>query len=159
MRKLLISLMMLTSGLYAENIGTVHTKGMIAKDKIDILAFDDPTIKGVTCYVTKHSYGMSLFGSGSSSTSISCRQTGPIKGKLCNKNNIFSRQNGVLFKKQIIDRFYDKKRNVLIYIAYTKDTGGKNASHSISVVPITNFYGQNVVKENKYDSLRSVYGK
>jgi CreA protein len=118
----------------AETIGQVETKGVFFKDKLKIEAFDDPSIQGVTCYTTVHDRALSL--SDSSSTSLSCRQTGEIKGQLKNQKNVFSRSKSVFFKKTVVDRFYDKKRQVLVYITYTKDSSGKNASNSISVVVI-----------------------
>ena len=36
----------------ADTIGSVATKGILFKDKLNVEAFDDPTIKGVTCYTT-----------------------------------------------------------------------------------------------------------
>ena len=36
----------------------------------------------------------------------------------------------------ITDRFIDNKRGVIVYLAYTKALGGKNASHSISTVVV-----------------------
>ena len=36
----------------AEMIGEIRTSGLLIKDSLEIHAFDDPDIKGVTCYVT-----------------------------------------------------------------------------------------------------------
>jgi len=133
-----MSLLLLVTCISAEKIGEVTSKGMVFKDRIEIHAIDDPTIQGVTCYVTEYKVGGSIFGNSKTSSSISCRQVGEIKGKLCNKANIYSKSKNIFFKKGFIDRFYDARRNVLIYISYTKATGGNNGSHSISVVPLSN---------------------
>ena len=119
---------------HADTIGEVATKGWLAKDKIKVEAFDDPTIKGVTCYTTVHSRAWSW--SDSSSVSLSCRKTGTITGSLVSANSIFSRSKNIFFKKTVVDRFYDAKRGVLVYLTYTKASGGKNNSHSISVVVV-----------------------
>ncbi len=75
----------------------------------------------------------------SSFSSLDCKKVGTIEGELTNKNNIFSQDKGFLSfdKNTIVDRFYDSKRNVLIYLSYTKSLFEKeNATHSISVIPV-----------------------
>jgi len=137
MKKALVLLASLTFSFNSspsDLIGTVKTKGLIFKDEIKIEAFDDPTIEGVTCYVTYINKALS-FDNGSNN-SIACRQTGKVKGKLTNAKNVFSKKKNLFFKNQVVDRFYDKKRNVLVYVTYVKNIGGKNFSHSISVVKI-----------------------
>lgn len=118
----------------AETIGTVKTKGFLVKDSLSVEAFDDPGIKGVTCYTTMYSRALSF--EDSSSVSISCRKTGVVSGNLINAKNIFSRSKSPFFKRTVVDRFYDARRNVLIYLTYTTATGGGNSSHSISVVVV-----------------------
>jgi CreA protein len=118
----------------ADTIGTVSTKGIFFKDKLKIEAFDDPTIKGVTCYTTVHKRALSF--TDSSSSSLACRQTGKIGGSLTNKKNIFFTTKSLFFKRTVVDRFYDATRNVLVYLTYTKGVNKKNSSHSISTVVI-----------------------
>jgi len=69
-------------------------------------------------------------------SSISCRQVGTISGTLTSAKSVFSAKKGAWFKSFRVDRFYDKSRNVMVYLAYTKKLSGDNASHSISVVPL-----------------------
>ena len=105
MKNFLISLfVLLTLATHAQDkIGTVKTKGFVFKDKIHVYAFPDPTIKGVTCYVTDHRYGGSLFGNGSSSVSLSCRQTGVIEGHFTNKSDVYTVKK--LFEKSLLFNF------------------------------------------------------
>ena len=112
---------------YAETIGEVTTKGWLAKDTIRVEAFDDPSIGGVTCYTTVHSRALSW--SDSSSVSLSCRAVGTITGNLVSAKSIFSRSKDPFFKETVVDRFYDSKRGVLVYLTYTKASGGENNSH------------------------------
>jgi len=123
-----------------EEIAQVNTKGLIFKDKIKILAFNDPNIAGVTCYTTFYDRMFSL--DNATESSLSCRQTGPITGDLGAQENVFSQSKSLFFKSTQIDRLYDRRRNVLIYLSYTKnslDLKGRNASHSISVIPIADW--------------------
>lgn len=117
-------------------VGEAKTKGIIFKDKIQVIAIDDPDIKGVSCYLTIQKKSLSF--EDSSSNAIACRQVAPITGELRGRENVFIRSKNPFFKKLKISRFYDKARDVLIYLSYVTDTGGENYSHSISVVPIYN---------------------
>jgi CreA protein len=119
---------------YGETIGSVSTKGILFKDKLQVEAFDDPSIKGVTCYTTVHKRALSF--TDSSSASLACRQTGKIKGNLISQKNVFSQTKSLFFKKTVVDRFYDSNRNVLVYLTYTKGVSKKNTSHSLSTVVI-----------------------
>ena len=132
------SFMIWTSFLYAsEKVGSVSTKGLLLKDKIEVYAFDDPDIKGITCYTTYYKRGsLNPFKEDSSSVSLSCAKTGKIEGTPSDRENVFSQKKNIFFKKTLVSRLYDKNRNVLIYLTYTKATSGENFSHSISVVPL-----------------------
>lgn len=130
----LMLLLLVANGIASDVIGEVTTGGLFIKDKIRIVAFDDPTISGVTCYTTQHKRAMSF--SDSSSVSIACRQTGKIDlGRASNASNVFATSKG-FFKKTVVGRFIDRKRNSIVYLTYTKGTSGKNASHSISTVTV-----------------------
>lgn len=118
-----------------DEIATVETSGMIFKDKITVTAFDDPTIEGIACYVTTPGRALSFVDP--TDSSIACRKVGAIKGDLVSKEGVFSASKSVFFKSFRVDRFWDAKRRVLVYLAYTTKSSGDNAAHSISVVPVT----------------------
>ena len=115
-------------------IGEVATSGLIFKDSIEIDAFDDPTLLGIACYVTSPKKSLSL--EDPTDSSIACRQVGPISGTPGPAKDIFSKSKNLFFKTMQVDRFYDAKRNVLVYISYVSSTSSKNHSHSVSVVPL-----------------------
>lgn len=118
----------------AERLFSVTTSGIFIKDKIHVEVFDDPTIKGISCYINLPDRGFSF--DDQSDTALACRQVGPIVGDLTNEENVFGKSKGLFFKAMTVDRHYDAKRNVMVYISYTKKMSGDNASSSISVVPI-----------------------
>ena len=121
----------------AEFIGKVETSGVIFKDHIDIYAFNDPTISGITCYVTT-AVRSGLFAADPSDSSIACRKVGPIVGDFKgNMKNLFSQAKNAFFKTQTVDRFYDPERNAVVYISYTSKWSGDNHAHSISVVALS----------------------
>lgn len=137
MKKILLAVLLFSTPAFAEPVGTVETSGIIFKDTVTIHAVDDPSIRGVTCYVTTTEIGGPNLENPTDS-SIACRQTGPVSGSLAAAKDVFRQSKNILFFKTMhVDRFYDKARNVLVYISYTSKLTGKNASHSVSVVPLT----------------------
>ena len=135
--------------LWAEEIGSVSTvfKILGANDKIVIEAFDDPEIPGATCYLSRAKKGGVSGAVGvaedTSDASIACRQIGPItlpenvkNGKEDGKE-VFKKSTSLLFKSMQVVRFYDAKRNVLVYLNYSDRIIEGSPKNSISIIPIT----------------------
>lgn len=118
----------------AETLATIKTSGMIFKDTLEVLAFDDPDVAGATCFVTLPKRALSM--EDQTDTSISCRKVAEITGKMTSREKIFRNRKSVFFKSMFVDRIFDEKRNVLVYVSYTKKLSGDNASNSISVIPL-----------------------
>jgi len=132
----------------AEEIGSVDTafKLLGANHKIVIEAFDDPDISGATCYLSRAKKG-GLTGSlglaeDTSDASIACRQTGPIelsdeiKSGKADGEQVFKKSTSILFKKLQVVRFYDPKRNVLVYLTYSDKLIDGSPKNSISAIPL-----------------------
>ena len=68
------------------------------------------------------------------------RQIGPIDGEkvkhLRPGREVFSASASLIFKKTQVVRFYDPKRNVLVYLTYTDRVIDGQPRNSISVVPV-----------------------
>lgn len=136
------------SAALTEEIGSVRTKFKVlgSNDKIVIEAFDDPDIPGATCYLSRAKTGGisgSLgFAEDTSDASLSCRQTGPISlpesvklGALDGKK-VFKKSTSILFKTLQVVRFYDKKRNTLVYLTYSNKIIDGSPKNSVSTIPI-----------------------
>lgn len=133
----------------AENIGSVSTRFKLlgANDKIVVEAFDDPDVAGATCYLSRAKTG-GISGTvgvaeDRSEASIACRQTGSItlsekitSGK-ADGDEVFKKNTSLLFKTLQVVRFYDAKRNVLVYLSYSDRIIEGSPQNSISVIPIT----------------------
>ncbi len=144
----LLALLLLPAMVRAEEIGQVSTtfKMLGANDKIVIEAFDDPDISGATCYVSRAKTG-GIKGSlgvaeDKADASLSCRQTGPINlppkvisGKWDGRR-VFRKSTSLLFKKLQVVRFYDKKRNSLVYLTYSDKIIDGSPQNSISTIVI-----------------------
>lgn len=152
MKKTIITLILLWCSipLMAEEIGSVDTvfKFLGPNHKIVIEAFEDPQVPGATCYLSRAKKGGITGGLGlaedPSDASIACRQTGPIRlpskiqsGEL-DGQQVFKKSTSILFKKIQVVRFYDKKRNVLLYLTYSDKLIEGSPKNSISAIPIRN---------------------
>ena len=116
------------------SLGTVTTHGIFIRDTIEIRSFQDPTIQGVTCYITFAKRTMSL--QDPTDSSIACTKTGKIVGELKDESSLITEGKNLFFKTLVVDRFYDKDAGNLVYISYTKNVKGSNHSHSVSTVHI-----------------------
>ncbi len=117
-------------------------------DKIVIDSFEDPKVQGVVCYIARAQTGGVKGELGlaedTSDASIACRQVGPIKitSEIKDGEAVFGEHRSLLFKKLHVVRFFDPKRNVLIYVAYSDRVMEGSPKNSISAVPIMEWPGQ-----------------
>ncbi|MFV0349165.1 MAG: protein CreA [Halodesulfovibrio sp.] len=142
------AMVLFSSAAWSETIGSVNTvfKVLGANDKIVVEAFDDPDIEGVTCYLSRAKKG-GISGSlgvaeDTSDASLSCRQVGPItvpdriRNKKEDGEEVFKKRTSLLFKSMQVVRFYDAKRNVIIYLTYSDRIIEGSPKNSISCVPV-----------------------
>ncbi|MGK9172495.1 protein CreA [Yokenella regensburgei] len=145
---ILSSLLLLSAAAQAEQIGSVDTVfKMFGPDhKIVVEAFDDPDVKNVTCYISRAKTGGIKGGLGlaedTSDAAISCQQVGPIEvsdkikqGK-AQGDVVFQKRTSLVFKKLQVVRFYDAKRNALIYLTYSDKVVEGSPKNALSAVPI-----------------------
>lgn len=132
----------------AEEVGSVDTVFKIfgPDHKIVVEAFDDPDVKNVTCYLSRSKTGGIKGGLGlaedTSDAAISCQQVGPIelsdrvKRKPTKGQVVFQKRTSLVFKKLQVVRFYDPKRNALIYLTYSDKMIDGSPKNALSAVPI-----------------------
>jgi CreA protein len=125
-------------------VGTVSTnfRWLGPNDRIAIDAFDDPKIDGVACHISRPERGgvSGALGTAeeSSEVAIACRQIGPIvfKGPIRDGERVFDERRSLIFKSLQVVRFFDAKRNVLVYVAYSDRVLTGSPQNSISTVPL-----------------------
>lgn len=111
-------------------------------DRIAVDGFDDPAVQGVACHISRAVTGGIKGALGvaedTSDASIACRQVGPIKitADLKNGQQVFDERRSLLFKQLHVVRFYDRGRNVLVYVSYSDRVMAGSPKNSISSVPI-----------------------
>ena len=129
---------------HAEPIGEVDTvfKFIGPDHKIVVNAHDDPSVKGVTCYVSRAKTGGIKGAVGlaedKSEASIDCRQVGPISfvKPLPIQEEVFSERISLIFKKIRIVRMVDRARNTLVYLTYSDRLIEGSPQNSVAAVPV-----------------------
>ncbi|MBK1687500.1 CreA family protein [Rubrivivax gelatinosus] len=145
MRRAVLAAALLAAGtVSAEPVGEVDTVfKLIGPDhKIVVDAYDDPGVKGVTCYVSRAKTGGIKGGLGlaedKSDASIACRQTGPISfpKPLPQQEDMFSERISLVFKRLHVVRMVDAGRNTLVYLTYSDRVIEGSPQNAVTAVPV-----------------------
>lgn len=128
----------------AEEIGSVSTvfKWLGPNDKIVIEAFDDPKVEGVTCYLSRAKTGGVKGGLGlaedRAEASIACRQVGSVRftAELKDGEEVFKERTSLVFKTMQVVRFFDRKRNTLVYLVYSDRIIEGSPQNAVTAIPI-----------------------
>lgn len=128
----------------AEEIGSVSTvfKWLGPNDKIVIEAFDDPKVEGVTCYLSRAKTGGVKGGLGlaedRAEASIACRQVGAVRftAELKDGEEVFKERTSLVFKTMQVVRFFDRKRNTLVYLVYSDRIIEGSPQNAVTAIPI-----------------------
>jgi CreA protein len=145
MRNLVLAaLLALPSTASTEVVGNVDVD-WLGNDLV-IEAMADPEVEGVTCHITYFERGIidrlqkGNWFEDPSNSSISCRQTGPIKiGDIDRSDegeDVFSERRSIIFKTLKVKRIFDEKNQTLIYISHARDVQNASAKMSLSTVPL-----------------------
>jgi CreA protein len=143
-RLVLLALVTTSIAVQAQRIGEVDTvfKFIGPDHKIVVDAYDDPEVKGVTCYVSRAKTGGIKGGLGlaedKAEASIACRQTGPISfpKPLKQKDEMFSERISLVFKRLRVVRMVDVARNTLVYLSYSDRVIEGSPQNSVTAVPV-----------------------
>jgi CreA protein len=142
---LLLGLLLAASAAHAQAIGEVDTvfKLFGPDHKIVVEAFDDPKVKGVTCYVSRAKTGGIKGGLGlaedTSDASIECKQVGAVSfmgDPLRQQEVVFTERTSLVFKKLQVVRMVDKARNTLVYLSYSDRVIEGSPDNSITAVTL-----------------------
>lgn len=147
---LLTSLLLATSSTLADSVGCVTTAWKLigANHKVCVYAFQDPTVRGVTCHVSQAKTGgvSGSFGLAQdpSQFSLACRQTGPIvlPAKFRKQETVFSEDTSILFKETRIVRMWDEVHRTLVYLAISRKLIEGAPANSLSTVPVMPWGGK-----------------
>ena len=128
----------------AETVGSVDTvfKLLGPDHKVVVEVFDDPRVRGVSCYLSRAKTGGIKGAMGlaedKSNASVACRHVGPLafNGKLPQQEEVFSERASILFKHVRVVRMVDPKRNALVYLVYSDRLIEGSPQNSVTAVPV-----------------------
>ncbi len=146
----LFFLALMSSTVHADEIGCVNTafKLLGPSHKVCVQAFDDPKINGVACHLSHAKTGGISGAIGiaedPSRFSIACRQIGAIQlpANLDKPESVFKESTSLFFKDTKVMRFYDRKRNTLVYVATSSKLIDGSPMNAISTVPVMPWGGR-----------------
>ena len=128
----------------ADKIGDASTVFRILgkNDRIEIEAFDDEDVKGVTCYLSYAKKGglkeAVNLEEDASDASVSCVQTAPAvefsEQAVLKPKQIFRRSASFAFKSTQIMRYYDPKRKAFAYMVYSDKIIQGSPKNSLSAL-------------------------
>ena len=110
--------------------------------KIVVDAYDDPGVRGITCYISRAKTGGIKGGLGlaedKSEASIACRQTGPISfaKPIPKQDEMYSERISLVFKKLRVVRMVDARRNTLVYLTYSDRVIEGSPQNSVTAVAV-----------------------
>ena len=129
----------------SREIGAISTgfKLIGPNHKIIVTAFEDPKVKGITCYVARPRKGGIKGGLGlaedPSLASVYCAQTGPVSySKAVSKDEdgeqVFDESRSIIFKTLDVKRLVDIQNGTLVYVVRTSRIIEGSPDTSVSVV-------------------------
>ena len=134
------------AGPQAAKLGSVTIKKRLVQgnDKLVVLRVDDPDNPFISIFFTNIDSGKFLALADPSNTSVAARLTGkiPVDGNgkriidTTPKADIAHIRQSIGSKKMRIGRFYDKKKDVMVYVVYSTKFIDGSLKHSMSVVPL-----------------------
>jgi CreA protein len=128
----------------AETVGSVDTvfKLLGPDHKVVVEVFDDPRVRGVSCYLSRAKTGGIRGAIGiaedKAEASVACRQVGALgfNGKVPRQEEVFSERASILFKHVRVVRMVDAKRNALVYLVYSDRLIEGSPKNSVTAVPV-----------------------
>jgi catabolite regulation protein CreA len=139
----------------ARVVGQLQGSGLVFKDTLQIEAFDDPKIQGVTLYISNFQKPITErlnagFFNDPSYASVACAQTSPNIRVADNINvspqgeQVFTESKSLLFKSLRVQRIYDVDKQTAVYVSFntrldkSDDSNKSRFKSSLCAVPLSN---------------------
>jgi len=149
--RLLLLLLFTTPALAQETreIGHVNTAitnlGLTRSHRVVVERFDDPEVRGVSCYVSQARTGgfsgMLGVAEDPSRFAITCTATGAVQvlpgARRGDRGEVvFESGTSLFFKETRVHRFLDEERNTVVYLAWSTRLIDGSPYNAVAVVPI-----------------------
>lgn len=144
-----VSLALLTaSSSNAEELARIPAHSQRYGTHIGISAYDDPLLKGVTCFISgpvsnRDRRNLHDRNTGGTATSVSCHQVGPLSttARVPQQAQVFDESIDPVFRSIHIIRILDIRRLVVLYFSFAKsDLAGDLPGH-VDVVRLPAIFG------------------
>lgn len=122
---------------------TTEWKAIGANHRVVVMAYTDPDIPEITCYVSQAKTGgvSGTLGLAEdpSNFALSCVKTRPItqlKKNLPEEARVFSKSTNIWFKSTRVHRVYDKTQETMVYIAISRHLIDGSPANAVSAVSL-----------------------
>ena len=146
------SALLLVSPASAEEtkeIGHVNTAltnlGLTRSHRVVVERFDDPKVKGVSCYISQARTGgvagMVGLAEDPARFSLNCTATGPVQVAQNVKRGdtgerVYESDTSIFFKETRVHRFIDEEKGVVVYLAWSTKLVEGSPHNAVAVVPM-----------------------
>mmetsp|Transcript_47482 Transcript_47482/g.111045 ORF Transcript_47482/g.111045 Transcript_47482/m.111045 type:complete len:240 (-) Transcript_47482:87-806(-) len=121
-------------------VGEIPASGFVFKDTINVEAFEDPKVSGVSLYISDFSRSLADrmskgdFFSDPGAAGLTCTKNGPVKIAADLKpskegEDVFQESRAILFKTLKVKRIYDADAKNILYVAFTERLDSNNDSN------------------------------
>ena len=152
MRRMLALLLLTATPAIAQEtreIGHVNTAitnlGLTRAHRVVVERFDDPEVRGVSCYISQARTGgltgMIGLADDPSRFALNCSATGPVQVQPGARRGdrgeqVFESNTSLFFKETRVHRFLDEERNTVVYLAWSTRLIDGSPYNAIAVVPV-----------------------
>lgn len=148
---LLLPLLLATPAAAEETreIGHVNTAitnlGLTRSHRVVVERFDDPEVRGVSCYISQARTGgfsgMLGVAEDPARFALTCAATGPVQVQPGARRGdrgeqVYESNTSLFFKETRVHRFLDEERNAVVYLAWSTRLVDGSPFNAVAVVPI-----------------------
>ena len=130
-------------------IGHVNTAitnlGLTRSHRVVVERFDDPEVRGVSCYISQARTGgfsgMLGVAEDPARFALNCTATGPVQIQAGARRGdrgemVFESNTSLFFKETRVHRFLDEERNTVVYLAWSTRLIDGSPFNAVAVVPV-----------------------
>ncbi|MFT8244532.1 CreA family protein [Roseomonas sp. BN140053] len=130
-------------------VGYVNTAitnlGLTRSHRVVVERFDDPEVKGVSCYVSQARTGgvsgMVGLAEDPARFGLNCVATGPVEIQPGARRGergeqVYESNTSFFFKETRVHRFIDEARNVVVYLAWSTKLVEGSPYNAVATVPV-----------------------
>ncbi len=132
-----------------KEVGHVNTAltnlGLTRSHRVVVERFDDPKVRGVSCYISQARTGglsgMVGLAEDPARFSLNCTAVGPVQVAQNARRGdtgerVYESDTSIFFKETRVHRFIDEERGVVVYLAWSTKLVEGSPHNAVAVVPM-----------------------